>query len=714
MMRTLLVVLLTSVLLAQATAADPVGKVLDAENKAKGVTRVALPVIDDLSYLRRVTLDLVGRIPTVEEISRFETLPAASRREKTVERLLADQRLADRWTIFFADMLRLRSNAEGGGAAIAFIHRALRERMAWDEMARRMISASGKAGATPELGFILGDNADPMALAGAAAQVFMGVRVACAQCHDHPFDVWTRKDFYGLAAFFGKTRRVQSQFTNTVYTTEVAQTTVLWPPEGVGEGSERKPVVPLFPFELDKGDRPSRPVARLQALRKRQAVLAATAAGRKQTNSDARLEALLAAAGDKANKRSTGKKKATLDVAGEAKRDARNLKISQARYRASKLRAELARRVTDPRNRLFAQSFVNRVWGELMGRGIVEPVDNFAESNPASHPVTLDFLADEFIASGYDTRTVLRLIVSSQPYRRQHATTVTNPVRIELESAFLATPMRRMLSEVLFDSIVVAGHLFDVKHEKGKNLKVVWQRTRIPKQPAEGEGPLVQPRSLAAAVDGKSARVMKKLAKPRVSSPYDVESAIELDFDALLLESKEEVRIDRMKVMSKEEIEAMRMEQEAASRRPDVKFFDRFIRTTFDDNPRFTSSMRMASPAAPEHFLRIFGQPSRVTLDEKRNFTPSMRQALMLLNGRLTHEASRVGELEPVYPFLAGKTLNIPAAVRLAYREILTRLPTAEELAEATELINSSETRLSGMADLRWAMLNSNEFRFLP
>ena len=65
--------------------------------------------------------------------------------------------------------------------------------------------ATGKAGKIPEAGFVLGDNADPMALTAATAQVFMGVRIACAQCHDHPFDVWTREQFYGLAAYFGKT-----------------------------------------------------------------------------------------------------------------------------------------------------------------------------------------------------------------------------------------------------------------------------------------------------------------------------------------------------------------------------------------------------------------------------------------------------------------------------------------------------------------------------
>ena len=288
MLRFLPAVLLCSVLLAPATAADPLGKVLDLENQANGVSRKALPPVDDLTYLRRVTIDLIGRIPTAEEIQQYESLPPSTRQQKTVERLLADERFADRWTIFFADMLRLRSNAEGGGASIAFIHRALRDGMGWDEMSRRMIAASGKAGATPELGYILGDNADPMALAGSTAQVFLGVRVACAQCHDHPFDVWKRKDFYGLAAYFGKTRRVQSQFTNTVYTTEAEQTTVLWPPEGVEDGAERKPMVPVFPFELDKADRPSRPIARLRALR---AETGATGCGQDQEQPEGRCRA---------------------------------------------------------------------------------------------------------------------------------------------------------------------------------------------------------------------------------------------------------------------------------------------------------------------------------------------------------------------------------------------------------------------------------------
>jgi hypothetical protein len=90
-----------------------------------------------------------------------------------------------------------------------------------------------------------------------------------------------------------------------------------------------------------------------------------------------------------------------------------------------------------------------------------------------------------------------------------------------------------------------------------------------------------------------------------------------------------------------------------------------------------------------------------------------MRQALMMLNGTLTHEASRVGELEPMYSVLAEKK-DLDGAVRLAYREILTREPSKTEVTEAKSIINANKDVLNGMADFRWILLNCNEFRFLP
>ena len=117
--------------------------------------------------------------------------------------------------------------------------------------------------------------------------------------------------------------------------------------------------------------------------------------------------------------------------------------------------------------------------------------------------------------------------------------------------------------------------------------------------------------------------------------------------------------------------------------------------------------------------MRVFGQPGRGELGDFRDSSSSMRQALMILNGRLTHEASRIGELEPMYQLLTadaetGRKVDVDSAVKLAYREIYTRDPSADELADARSIVTGGESVLAGMADLRWVMLNSNEFRFIP
>ena len=708
------VLCVSAVSAADQPPASGLDAVLQAENVERGVKHKPLPLIDDLGYLRRVTVDLIGRIPTTEEVRAFQALPAETRRVATVDRLLQHPRFADRWTVFFADMLRLRSNAEGGSQLVAYVHNAVSEGMPYDELARRLISINGKVGRTPEVGFVLGDNADPMALAGVTSQVFMGVRIACAQCHDHPFDVWTRKDFYGFAAYYGRTQRVERRFNNRIlatYTTDTAQTSVLWPPEGVGEESERKPMKPNFPIDLLDTDAEPEYIVRLRKLRdaQRQEQLAQA----KKTE-DPGLDDLLAAAGEKAVRRTRGDSKTGLGVVDEARQEARDLNVAAAGVGQSELRVQLAELITNPRNEYFSRCFVNRVWNELVGVGFVNPVDDFSGQNPPSHPETLGYLAHEFVAGGYDLRTLIREIVTSDTYQRQHDYSGDESLRVELEAAFLATPIRRMLSEVLYDSIVTAGHLFEPKHEEGKNLKTVWRLTRIMKRP-DGA---VQPVALGGKPAAETMKPKPQMSKPdQVASGYDLEKAFELDFDKLLTkkdetEEGEAVQVDEMRVMSREELEAMRMAQESARRQAD--YIDRFVRAVIDDNPQFNSSMRMATPATPEHFLRVFGQPGRVDLGEERDHSASMRGALMMLNGRLTHEASRVGEMEPLYPLLAGKQADPARAVQLAYLEILTREPSEQELASALSILKSADNPLDGMADFRWVLLNCNEFRFLP
>ena len=688
------------------SASSRLAETLSQENAAAGLNAKPIPLIGEEAYLRRIYVDLIGRIPTAEEVNAFLAAPPQTRKAELVERLLKDERFADTWTTFYADMLRLRSNADGGAAAIAFVHKSIREDMPYDELARRFISANGKAGAIPEVGFVLGDNADPMALAGATSQIFMGIRISCAECHDHPFDVWTQEDFYGLAAYFGKTRRVQTQFTNTVYTTEASQSSVLWPPDGVGDDAARKPMKPTFPFSVGTSLTDTEFIQRFEARRSRGNQAAPTS-----KKPEASVDDLLASLDDKVEKAAGGLDDPTLDVAAEAKREAQSLNIDSSMASESELRKELARLITDPRNEYFSQSLVNRVWDRLIGRGFVDPVDDFSENNRPSHPDTLGFLAREFVASGYDLKSLIRTIVHSEPYSRGHVYDLTEEEQSKLEKAFLATPMRRMTSEVLYDSIVIAGHIFQPKHAAGQNLKTIWRQTRIAKAgSAEAE-------KIVNQLAGNDSPAMKSPQKPEMKRPgYNLENAIEIDFKTLLARkdnSGDEVTIDKMQVMSKEELEAMRMEREARERR-NVEYIDRFVKSTIDDNPSFTSSFRMASPAPAEHFLRVFGQTDRTQLGNHRDHSPSMRQALMMLNGRLTHEASRVGESEPICALLKGENKDLDAAISLAYREILTRKPSDDERQEAKAIIAEAGDDVSGMADLRWLLLNCDEFRFLP
>ncbi|MDG1072784.1 MAG: DUF1553 domain-containing protein [Akkermansiaceae bacterium] len=665
-------------------AAEMLDDLLKRENADTGV--ITTETLTDTAFLRRATIDLIGRIPTMKEVREFEKW-GTDRRIKLIDKLSNHPRFADRWTIFMSDMLRIRSNVTGGNQLLAYIHGSIDQEKPYDEVVRELISASGRANSNPAVGYILGDDAAPMELAAATSQIFMGVRIGCAQCHDHPFDDWAQEDFYDLAAFFGKTKQVQSRRQNgSIYTTEGDKMTVLWPPEDKAEPEKRKPVEPKFPFQVN--DFKSKPeyIKRFEAIK--------VIREKKITKDDgsASLDALLDAVEPNVGRPSD-------PVLAEAKRESRKLDVHGELYRASELRKQLADLITDPRNDYFARAFVNRVWAELIGRGFVEPLDNFSDYNGMHHPSTLDFLAQEFIASGYDFRTLVRIITLSDAYRRSTLPADTSlELRERSEKNFSAAPARRMIGEVLYDSIVVAGHLGDFKWPKGANNKEVSREIRV----ATGEYTVVKNEGAAAPAMMEEKKISMR------SDGYDLESSLQIDFNSVL-SSEEQTELISMRKMSDEQIKAkemaaMKMEEE----RKVMNYKTETITETIDDNPRFDSAMRMATPAPPAHFLRVFGQPSRVGLGEFRDEASSLRQQLMMLNGRITHEASRVGTLEPLHRLLKK---DQDLAINWAYQEILTRLPTLEEKSDARVIVNKSA---DGMADLRWALLNSNEFRFIP
>lgn len=698
-------------------AASTVDSIIAKENMAlkEGPPLVA-PKIEDLAFLRRASIDLIARIPTADEIREFEKDSSPDRRERALDRLIAHKAFADRWTVFFADMIRIRSKVDGGAELLAFVNRSLNESKPYDQLVRELITTNGRPESSPAVGFTLGDAGNPMPLAGATSQIFLGVRLQCAECHDHPFDDWKQKEFYELAAFFGQTKRVEKgKNVKTIYAMEGEENMVKWPPERE-QPPKRDAVDAKFPFPLLQFERPPHYIARLRDLREGKSGAASRSAAVKE------LDDLV----DGLDTRKVLKgREQDAEILRDAAEQARRRDNEKSIYSESGKRAQLASFITDPANPFFARAFVNRVWAELTGRGFVEPLDNFSAYNEMRHPQTLQYIAQEFIASGYDLRSLIKLVMLTDAYQRGHLKQGATPNQVALaESHFTSARPRRMLGEVLLDSITTAGHLFAHKWPEGANVREIQKQIRIPLAPKE----MVAAAAAGASGEDKAAMMAMQPANP---AAYDSEKGASLDFDALLkpaMTKKGGRDEDAGNVLSESKMDAVKRQKmeedaEAAAREARRRLLasgnaERFrletVTQVVDDNPKFDSSLRMATPAPASHFLRVFGQPARDNLGEFRDELPSLRQELMMLNGKATHEASRVGPLEPVYTLIQGPAARPEKAVELVYLECLTRRPSSEEMAEARELLSTGNSPADGLADLRWALLNSQEFRYLP
>jgi hypothetical protein len=518
--------------------------------------------------------------------------------------------------------------------------------------------------------------------------------MACAECHDHPFDDWKQMEFYQLAAFFGQSKRMEVGKARRIYTTEGDTMGVQWPPE-LEKPESRSAVIPKFPLEMISYKETPHFIKRFEQVRNKPAASKGAAAAEKSL--DSLLDAPTTAAENS---------KESAAVRKEAAAALKKIDVSGDIYKASQLREKLAGLVTDPRNPYFARAFANRVWAELVGRGFVEPLDDFSAYNQLRYPQTLQFLAQEFIASGYDVRQLIKLVMLSAPYQRGHLGPGADAAAEALaETSFRATRPRRLLGEALFDSVITAGHLTDFKWPQGANLREVTRQVRVPLAPANPTDPTNQADPSDPMMMAKSPKSPSKTA----ATPYDVEKTLSRSPAEVADTTARELAA--MKAEADAALEAEKMAKAmAAQANTDERYKLETIVERVDDNPKFSSTLMMETPAPPSHFLRVFGQPSRDGLGEFREESPSLRQELLMLNGKATHEAARVGPLEPI-----AKLMSDPGkAIEHAYLEILTRRPSEEEQRDAQAVLTTATTPVEGMADLRWALFNCHEFRYLP
>jgi hypothetical protein len=313
----------------------------------------------DAEFLRRLYLDTLGILPSAEEARAFAADTRLDKRSRAIDLVLERPEFADFWALKWSDLLRNEEKVLDRKGVHGF-----------QNWIRRSIAA-GKP-----LDVFARAHRDPLTRAESAAQVFLGTRLQCARCHNHPFDRWTQDDYYGWASLFARVeyKILENRRRDTNDQHEFDGEQIVWMPR---QGELKDP----------RSGRPAPP-------------------------------------------RFLGAEVPELD--GDEDR-----------------LEQLSRWLSSPDNPLFARVQANRIWYHLMGRGIVEPIDDFRATNPPSHPELLEALAKELIAGGFALRHLARTILRSRAYQLSSGPNETNQ---DDEAGFSRALVRRLTAEQLLDA----------------------------------------------------------------------------------------------------------------------------------------------------------------------------------------------------------------------------------------------------------------------
>jgi hypothetical protein len=390
------------------------------ENKLKPSARC-----DDYEFIRRASLDIVGRIAKPEEITVYMNDPQQTRRAKLIDRLLADEEYPRHWANLWANWLLTRSGAFGHGKykeeMQVWLEDQFAENKPYDKLVTSLLTASGKNSENGAVNFILahvglptpkGKESDEGAfemvpLTSRITRLFLGIQTQCTQCHDHPFDKHLgQQDFWGINAYLRQVERVGT------------------PPMMEGRMMVDGPTLELK--DNTDWDR--------EAL-----VFYETRSGKELQTKARFLD------GRKISTKEDGGKKEMIS--------------------GIERRQELADRIVE--HPMFPKAYVNRVWAHFFGRGFTTPIDDFNDQNEPTNPELLNELGDKFKNYGYNQKDLIRWICNSNAYSLDCTANKTND-KPEVEGLFSRMPLKALSPETLFESLMTAT---DSETAKSKDAK---------------------------------------------------------------------------------------------------------------------------------------------------------------------------------------------------------------------------------------------------
>lgn len=359
------------------------------------------PLCTDEEFVRRIYLDLTGLPPTSKRVKSFikDDTPTQKKRDALIDELIGSPEFVDHWSNKWSDMLQVNSKflgAEGAKLFQAWIKEEVKSNTPYDEFAYKILTASGSNKENPAASYYK-ILRDPDMIMENTTHLFLATRFNCNKCHDHPFERWTQDQYFETAAYFARV--------------ELKRDTRNAPKQNIG-GSAVEGAKPLYESIGDKKE------------------------------------------GDLKHDR-TGEVQAPAFPY-----EAKLAKAAFADPKAPTRREELAAWITSPDNQYFASSYANRMWGYLLGTGVIEPLDDIRAGNPPSNPQLLDHLAKNFIESDFNVQKLIAEICKSRTYQ---LSIQTNQWNENDEINFSHAKARRLPAETLYDAVyAVTGAIPDI------------------------------------------------------------------------------------------------------------------------------------------------------------------------------------------------------------------------------------------------------------
>ncbi len=374
----------------------------------------ASPRADDAEFLRRVYLDITGRIPTYDQTVAFLNSQEPDKRVKLVDELLARPDFGWNFATHWRELIVDR-NAENIGQArehswalIDWLAEGFNKDRGWDQIVRDIVTAEGEAKTTPPTTFILANRMGvlpkPEDMVGSAGRLFMGINIRCAQCHDHPYVTeWKQEDFWGVAAFFAQVRD-----------------------HNLGnDGSAQKPIYFEKPIEDPKKQKS------YAGIQKRNGVIPPEIGGK----------IAIPKTGDPNIAVKTVKAKFFLGK--EPQFDANG-----------PYRTPFAAWLTSADNPYFARAMANRLWAHFFARGIINPTDDIRPDREVSHPELLVALEKEFKSSGFQVKPLIRALCNSEAYQR---TSRPLPGNKADDKFYSRQTLRLLSSDQIIDALAITA-----------------------------------------------------------------------------------------------------------------------------------------------------------------------------------------------------------------------------------------------------------------